>query len=71
MRLNPAIACQLPNLSSRAQVASALGVCTKTLQRAEKRGEIQSIKINHTTVLYPIEQVIQYFEKLNSTLPKE
>jgi predicted site-specific integrase-resolvase len=42
----------LPQVGTRADYAWHLGVSTKTLQRAERRGEIRSLRPNSKTVLY-------------------
>jgi hypothetical protein len=57
--MNVSAALNLPTLASRAQVARALGVCTKTLQRAELRGQIKPIREGRS-VLYPIVEVAKY-----------
>jgi len=50
-------------LQSRGQVAALVGCHPRTIQRAEKNGELQPIKFNARLIRYRLSDVLAWIER--------
>jgi excisionase family DNA binding protein len=49
-------------LGSRGEVAALVGCHPRTIQRAEKRGELHPIKFNARLIRYKLSEVLEWIE---------
>ena len=50
-------AASVKELLSRAEFAKALGVCSHTIQRMERRGVIRGLRFNSRLIRYPVSEL--------------